>query len=99
MRAGAADIGILADSADLQGLQTHPFRHDPLVLVVARGHALAQSASAGPAEIAAHDFIGMAEGRALQDHIAQHRSEDRRVGKECVSKCSSRWSPYHYKKK
>src|SRR3546814_13787068 len=23
------------------------------------------------------------------------RSEDRRVGKECVSKCRSRWSPYH----
>src|SRR3546814_17864430 len=26
------------------------------------------------------------------------RSEERRVGKECVSKCRSRWSPYHYKK-
>src|SRR3546814_20546974 len=23
------------------------------------------------------------------------RSEERRVGKECVSSCSSRWSPYH----
>src|SRR3546814_13223603 len=28
-----------------------------------------------------------------------HRSEERRVGKECVSTCRSRWSPYHYKKK
>src|SRR3546814_12943790 len=27
------------------------------------------------------------------------RSEERRVGKECVSPCISRWSPYHYKKK
>src|SRR3546814_17388900 len=27
------------------------------------------------------------------------RSEERRVGKECVSMCSSRWSPYHLKKK
>src|SRR3546814_20976258 len=26
------------------------------------------------------------------------RSEERRVGKECVSKCRSRWSPYHSKK-
>src|SRR3546814_13123666 len=26
-------------------------------------------------------------------------SEERRVGKECVSTCRSRWSPYHYKKK
>src|SRR3546814_12205582 len=23
------------------------------------------------------------------------RSEERRVGKECVSKCRSRWAPYH----
>ena len=26
---------------------------------------------------------------------AKHRSEERRVGKECVGKCRSRWSPYH----
>src|SRR3546814_15269453 len=29
----------------------------------------------------------------------QKRSEERRVGKECVSTCSSRWLPYHLKKK
>src|SRR3546814_13704719 len=31
------------------------------------------------------------------DHIIPqaHRSEERRVGKECVSTCRSRWSPYH----
>src|SRR3546814_18462808 len=27
------------------------------------------------------------------------RSEERRVGKACVSKCRSRWSPYHSKQK
>src|SRR3546814_12749095 len=27
------------------------------------------------------------------------RSEERRVGKECVSTCRSRWSPYHKKTK
>src|SRR3546814_14054735 len=26
---------------------------------------------------------------------AHARSEERRVGKECVSTCRSRWSPYH----
>ena len=26
---------------------------------------------------------------------ALKRSEERRVGKECVSTCRSRWSPYH----
>src|SRR3546814_13162428 len=29
----------------------------------------------------------------------KRRSEERRVGKECVSTCRSRWSPYHEKKK
>src|SRR3546814_13191430 len=33
------------------------------------------------------------------DGVDQPRSEERRVGKECVSTCRSRWSPYHYKKK
>src|SRR3546814_7961365 len=27
--------------------------------------------------------------------VHRHRSEERRVGKECVSTCRSRWSPYH----
>src|SRR3546814_14616257 len=27
--------------------------------------------------------------------VALTRSEERRVGKECVSTCRSRWSPYH----
>src|SRR3546814_5076771 len=31
----------------------------------------------------------------LQRPIEQLRSEERRVGKECVSTCRSRWSPYH----
>src|SRR3546814_6853335 len=39
----------------------------------------------------------------LTDHQAdehgkaddRRRSEERRVGKECVSTCRSRWSPYH----
>src|SRR3546814_16080255 len=30
--------------------------------------------------------------------IAAPRSEERRVGQECVSTCRSRLSPYHYKK-
>src|SRR3546814_15849893 len=28
-------------------------------------------------------------------NIVTGRSEERRVGKECVSTCRSRWSPYH----
>src|SRR3546814_6726348 len=31
----------------------------------------------------------------LADAKGRERSEERRVGKECVSTCRSRWSPYH----
>src|SRR3546814_5143507 len=36
-------------------------------------------------------------GRQRHDRRADvgARSEERRVGKECVSTCRSRWSPYH----
>src|SRR3546814_17428860 len=32
---------------------------------------------------------------SFQPAIPEARSEERRVGKECVSKCRSRWVPYH----
>src|SRR3546814_8662127 len=31
----------------------------------------------------------------VEPHTHAVRSEERRVGKECVSTCRSRWSPYH----
>src|SRR3546814_17131876 len=32
---------------------------------------------------------------AIECPCTGQRSEERRVGKECVSTCRSRWSPYH----
>src|SRR3546814_1995854 len=39
----------------------------------------------------------LARSQALLNAIPvmRIRSEERRVGKECVSTCRSRWSPYH----
>ena len=37
---------------------------------------------------------GAAQGAALLPAM-RHRSEERRVGKECYALCRSRWSPYH----
>src|SRR3546814_18350469 len=31
----------------------------------------------------------------IAPEVQPSRSEERRVGKECVSTCRSRWSPYH----
>src|SRR3546814_13305385 len=38
-------------------------------------------------------------GRSPTTEADGGRSEERRAGKECVSTCRSRWSPYPYKKK
>src|SRR3546814_11417261 len=38
------------------------------------------------------------EGNDLQSKILNERSEERRVGKECVRTCRSRWLPYTQKK-
>src|SRR3546814_17656485 len=33
--------------------------------------------------------------RRIGELVVAPRSEERRVGKECVSTCRSRWGPYH----
>src|SRR3546814_15845610 len=44
-----------------------------------------------------HSHVGNL-GAILQKAV-KDRLEERRVGKECVSTCRSRWSPYTYKNK
>src|SRR3546814_20576742 len=44
-------------------------------------------------------FPGSGARRRLAAAFESDRSEERRVGKECVSTCRPRWPPYHYNKK
>src|SRR3546814_5179899 len=39
--------------------------------------------------------VGRLQLGAAPHHLGDLRSEERRVGQECVSTCRSRWSPYH----
>src|SRR3546814_2822420 len=66
-------------SSDLRRL---PFRSRCLAVRRARQLSLP---GGGPAVVA----------RRRQHGGLRRRSEERRVGKECVSTCRSRWSPYH----
>src|SRR3546814_11260053 len=56
---------------------------------------LVNDTDGGPAIL--HQRDKRAEDRPPGDEAAGavNRSEARRVGKECVSTCRSRWSPYH----
>src|SRR3546814_14711210 len=50
------------------------------------------------AAVLGHNFPGSEwyiDSYALLTGENLYRSEERRVGKECVSTCRSRWSPYH----
>src|SRR3546814_6506686 len=40
-------------------------------------------------------FFAVCGTRSTPAQPSLGRSEERRVGKECVSTCRSRWSPYH----
>src|SRR3546814_17794756 len=48
-----------------------------------------------------YDARQVAERLGIPHYVLDYesRSEERRVGKECVSTCRSRWSQYHKKKK
>ncbi|VGO10445.1 Hydrogen peroxide-inducible genes activator [plant metagenome] len=78
IRARTADIGILANSINLEGLEWVPFREDRLVLVVPPGDPLAEREAVPFAEVVDSPFIGLVDGSALQEHIAE---QARKLGK------------------
>jgi len=72
------DIGMVSDSADTVGLECFVFRPDPLVLIAARGHPVAQKKGVAFQEVIDQSWVGLGAGSALHDHVTQHA---RRVGK------------------
>jgi molybdate transport repressor ModE-like protein len=74
-----ADIGVVANTADMTGLQTFPFRTDRLVVVAPTGHPVTERAEQQQgvafAEIVSNDFVGLADGSALQEHLARHAEQ------------------------
>ena len=70
---GLADAGIVADTFDLGGLETHPFALDRLVVVGPRDHpALAARRRMAFADVTEHELVGLGAGSALQAHLVQH---------------------------
>src|SRR3546814_4368408 len=68
------------------------------------GRELFESPVRGTTEILSISIVGIVflqlghtlmNGKITRSDMVIDRSEERRVGKECVSTCRSRWSPYH----
>src|SRR3546814_10746796 len=78
-------------SSDLRGRQgTAGGRHDE----IRDGVGVPRPAGLGDVVHALTSFT-RSGGWAMALAAHSFRSDERRVGKECVSTCRSRWSPYH----
>ncbi|WP_460052970.1 LysR substrate-binding domain-containing protein [Pseudomonas sp. H1_A05] len=71
LRQGAADLGIVSDAVDTEGLQTWPFRDDPLVLILPTGHPLADGRAVRFSETLSHDYVGLNASSALAIHLEE----------------------------
>jgi DNA-binding transcriptional LysR family regulator len=68
---GTADIGIVAGTVAVSGLEVFPFRVDRFVLVVAPGHTLATLDRIAFAEVLEYDFVGLDRASALQRFLSE----------------------------
>src|SRR3546814_7898409 len=70
---------------------------DLLARAGGRGRQLFELEGIEAAEIVDHHRAhgSLHSGREAHPSTGSGRSEERRVGKECVSTCRYRWSPYH----
>jgi len=66
---GVADFGIMADQMPTLGLQTMPYRHDHLVLVVPGGHPLTRRESVSFIDALAFDFVSLSRNTSLAKRL------------------------------
>jgi DNA-binding transcriptional LysR family regulator len=68
---GKADIGIVAGTEDITGLEVFPFRTDRFVLVTAPEHRLAASTKLAFADALDSDFVGTDRASSLQRFLSE----------------------------
>jgi DNA-binding transcriptional LysR family regulator len=68
---GKADIGIVAGTEDVTGLEVFPFRVDRFVLVTSRTHPLAAATSIAFTDILDFDFVGLDRSSSLQRFLSE----------------------------
>ena len=71
LRQGAADLGIVSDAVDTQGLDTRAFRDDPLLLVLPAQHPLASHPDPRFVDTLHHDYVGLTAHSALAVYLEE----------------------------
>jgi DNA-binding transcriptional LysR family regulator len=75
---GRADLGVVADIADLTALQTRVIAQDQLVAVVSETHRISDQRSIAFAEIVGEPFVGLSDA-ALEAHLGERAA---RLGRQ-----------------
>lgn len=75
IRTGGADLGVVADTANLDGLTVRPFRTDHLVVLVPVGHHLARRRKVALAEVIDEPLISLTEDAAIEKYLACHAAK------------------------
>jgi DNA-binding transcriptional LysR family regulator len=68
---GTADIGIVAETVPMTGLEVLPFRIDRFVLVVAMNHPLSAAERIAFADTLEFDYVGLDRASALQRFLSE----------------------------
>ncbi|HYP35762.1 MAG TPA: LysR substrate-binding domain-containing protein [Stellaceae bacterium] len=68
---GTADVGIVAGTVEVAGLEVLPFRVDRFVLVVATNHPLSAVEQIAFAKVLDFDFVGLDRASALQRFLSE----------------------------
>jgi DNA-binding transcriptional LysR family regulator len=75
---GRAELGVVADIADLAALQTRMIAQDQLVVVVSATHRISDQRSIAFAEIVGEPFVGLSDA-ALEAHLGERAA---RLGRQ-----------------
>src|SRR3546814_19900832 len=89
----SSDLEVLDQAAD-RALRLHILEREAELLQIALGRLLRDQRDRLERVDALRLHLRHGGGQVDAEVLAE-RSEERRVGKECVSTCRSRWSPYH----
>jgi DNA-binding transcriptional LysR family regulator len=75
VKENSADIGIVGELPTVDGLTTHPFRQDELVLVTRRDHPEARKSEIAFSEVALLPFVGLDANSSLHYVLAKAAAE------------------------
>src|SRR3546814_9664338 len=95
-RTGIITEAVIILAAAFSRMMPHPWNYTPvgaMALFGAGWYASRRMASLVP--LISLWISDVVINNTIHAAYTDGRSEERRVGKECVSTCRSRWSPYH----